>query len=71
MQFLHIVPPPVLSIKALVPLVASGDKSGFGLMSAPPTPSCQHLKQGKLSFPPTWPVYWLLSGEQPDPTYIL
>ena len=30
----------------------------------PQVPAAE-IKQ--LSFSPTWPVYWLLSGEQPDP----
>ena len=38
-----------------------------------PVPSPPHLPASeikKLSFPPTWPVYWLLTGEKPDPTHI-
>ena len=33
-----------------------------------PQPSCRHWKESKLSFLPTWSVYWLLRDEQPDPT---
>ena len=34
--------------------------------------SCQHLKWSKLSFPPTCPVYWLLSSRAARPlTHIL
>ena len=32
-----------------------------------PPPGCRHLKLSTFSFPPSWPVYRLLSGEQPDP----
>ena len=31
------------------------------------TASCQHLKWSKLSFPPTCPVYWLLSSRAARP----
>ena len=48
-----------LSIKALVH--CSLDRS--------PPPGCQPPKYSKVSFPPTWPLYWLLSSEQPDPTF--
>ena len=34
-----------------------------------PTLSHQHPKESKLSFPPTWPLYWLLRREQPDPNF--
>ena len=34
-----------------------------------PSLGCQHWKLSKLSFWPTWPLYWLLSSEQPDPTF--
>ena len=51
------------------PLLFGGwGKSAFGQMSATPGPlpfSCC-LKQSKFSFPPSWPAYWLLSGEQSD-----
>ena len=67
-------PPPTLSIKCLHPLPAMCGVAGSQpLDRCPPPPphSGQHLKESKLSFPPTWPVYWLLSGEQPDPHTLL
>ena len=35
---------------------------------SPPQLPASEIK--KLSFSPTWPVYWLLTGEKPDPTHI-
>ena len=38
-----------------------------------PLPSLRQLPASEiktLSFPPTWPVYWLLTGKKPDPTHI-
>ena len=55
------------SIKALAPWL-SRRESAFGQASTL-SPGCRHPKQSKLSFPPTWPLYWLLSGEQPDPPF--
>ena len=78
MLFLHVAPPhqrPTLSINALTPCCW---KRGVGLRTdvcQPPfstTASCQHLKWSKLSFPPTCPVYWLLSSRAARPlTHIL
>ena len=31
----------------------------------------RYMKKSKLAFPPSWPVYWLLSGKQPDPKHSL
>ena len=45
-------------------LVGEGRESAFGHKSTTLPANCQHLKWSKLSFPPTWPVCWLLSGEQ-------
>ena len=33
-----------------------------------PPPLQLLASESKLSLSPTWPVYWLLRGEQPDPT---
>ena len=49
-------------------LVRGWGESAFGQMFAIPCslPFSCHLKWSKLSFPPSWPAYWLLSGEQSD-----
>ena len=60
-------PPTTLCIKALTPCLLRGWGVGIWTDSAF-LPSCWHLKQSQLSFPPTWPDFWLLSSEQPDPT---
>ena len=49
-------------------------QSAFRWMSASPTPTLHLLPASEIkqfSFPPTWAVYWLLSGEQPNPTTYL
>ena len=61
-------PPPFLSIKPLAPLVSVREELAFGQMSATPLPWLQASEIKQLSFPSVWPVYWLLSNEQPDPT---
>ena len=52
------------------------------ILQAAPLPAAEacvmHMEKGslipgrypesKFSFPPTWPVYWLLGGKQPDPS---
>ena len=68
--------PLLLSVKDLTSLDAScgglgavgWGESASEQMSALPC-SCWHLKQNKLSFSPIWPVYWLLSGRQPNCTF--
>ena len=62
-------PNPTLSLKALTSCLLVGVVGLWTDVYHPPLPSCWHLKQSKLSFPPTWTVYWLLSGEQLDPPY--
>ena len=64
--------PPPQSVKALALWLPVG--GAWPLDRCPPPPliptlSYQHPKESKLSFPPTWPLYWLLSREQPDPTF--
>ena len=65
-------PAHLLSINALDPMLPSERRGGgvslwTDVCHPPPTPSgCRHLKKSKFSFPPTWPVNWLLRGEQPD-----
>ena len=60
-----------MSIKALTPCLPGGWQDRPLDRCLPFSPnSCWHLKQSKLSFSSTQPVYWLLSGKQPDPTYI-
>ena len=67
--------PPLLSIKALAPLVAirgGGSPPPFGQTSAIlPPPQMPASEISKLSFPPAWSAYWLSSGEHPGPTYTL
>ena len=56
-------------IKALTFSLSGGWEASQPLDRCPPSPpSCWHLKWSKLSFPPTWPVYWLLGSEQLHPT---
>ena len=69
MLFLH------PSIKALAPWLSVGVSHPLDRSLPPgpplsPAPGCQHARQSKLSFPPTWPLYWLLNGEQPDSTFV-
>ena len=70
--------PLLVATKTLAPLVASAELglAGQGVGNQPldrclppSSLSCWHLKYSKLSFPSTWPVYWLLSSKQPDPTH--
>lgn len=67
----HVAPFPLLSIKVLAPLVAGvvvggggelGGEVAFGKMSSP-RHQLLASKIKQTSFPPAWPVYWLLSGE--------
>ena len=65
-------PPPLLSVKHLAPLVANMTPLGVSLWTAichPLPPQFSASEISKLSFPPTWPVFWLLRGEQPDHTH--
>ena len=57
-------PPPPVYKSSHPLLVGEGRESAFGHKSTTLPANCQHLKWSKLSFPPTWPVCWLLSGEQ-------
>ena len=46
-----------------------GGGRGWSLVRHPPPPlQLQAWKESKVSFLPTWPVYWLLHDEQLDPT---
>ena len=54
--------------KKLFPTDCQCGELAFGQKSALTPASGQYLKKNKLSFPPSWPVYWLLSGYQLDPT---
>ena len=50
-------------------LVGMGGGRGWSLARHPPPPlQLQAWKESKVSFLPTWPVYWLLHDEQLDPT---
>ena len=77
--FLHVNAPPhnthihththTVYESSLCLLVGTGGGRGWSLVRHPPPhPSCRCWKESKLSFLPTWPVCWLLSDEQPDPT---
>ena len=59
------LPPPG---KALAHWLSGGGSQPLGLRP-PASPACQHPKLSKLSFPPTLPLYWLLSSEQLGPTF--
>ena len=68
-------PPPHPISKSSCPLLVGGGV-GWGSQPwnrymPPSPPSGQHLKWRKLSFPPAWPVYWLLSGQQLEPAHTL
>ena len=69
MLFLHVARSLLLpSIKALAHWL-----SAFGQASTPfhgcQPPKLKTKQNKKLSFPPTWSLYWLLSSKQPDPTF--
>ena len=69
---LHVSPqPPALSMEALTPAVSVSGTWPLNRCHHLSPPSCRHLKESKLSFPPTWPVYWLWSGKQPEPQPLL
>ena len=66
-----------LPIKTLAPLWLRG--WGFGLWTGlcpplpplpPILPCCWPLKWSKLSFLPTWPLYWPLRSKQPDCIFV-
>ena len=63
-------PPHTLSIKALTPCL-SGAGWGVSLWTDVHHPSPTVASNwNKLSFSPTWPIYCLSRGEQPDPLCI-
>ena len=63
--FLHGALSPIY--KSSSPLVVSGGELVFGQESI--LSGCCLLKESQLFFPPTWPLYWLSRGKQPDPIF--
>jgi len=71
--FLHIVPSFYLKKFLLqwLPVVGVGVVVHLWTDIYPPTTQLQAAEISKLFFTTTWPVYWLLRGEKPDPTHLL
>ena len=55
------------SIKALAHWLSVGEELVFGQESI--LSGCCLPKESQLFFPPTWLLYWLSRGKQPDPTF--
>lgn len=70
-RFQELACSPFLSVyKSPCPLTVSGDESASGVCfpsTRPPYHSC--CIQNKANFPPTLPLYWVLSSGQLDPTF--
>ena len=60
---------PLLSMKALTTIVASGGELALGLTFLMP-PQLPASKLSNISFPPIWPVCWLLRSKQLEPTSV-